>query len=128
MSIQFYYLIFAGIALFGLSVVAFLVNAIQRIRVDNEKAAKIAHAIHSGAMTFLEAEYKIITIVVLAIAVLIGFIFKSALAAGIFVIGSIVSMTTGFIGMRAATLANVRTAMAAKNKGEYAGNIIHSPE
>jgi len=119
-----YYLIFAGIALFGLSVVAFLMNAIQRVRVDNEKAAKIAHAIHGGAMTFLKAEYKIIAVVVIVVACLIGFIFKSALAAGIFVIGAIVSMTTGLIGMHAATLANVRTAMAAKNKGEYAAFMI----
>ena len=124
MSIQMYFLIFAGISLFGLSVVVFLINAIQRIRVDNEKAAKIAKAIHGGAMTFLRAEYKIIAVVVLVVACLIGFVFKSALAAGIFVIGSIVSMVTGLIGMHAATLANVRTAMAAKNKGEYAAFMV----
>lgn len=124
MSIQMYFLIFAGIALFGLSVVAFLIHAIQRVRVDNEKAEKIAHAIHGGAMTFLTAEYKIIAVVVLAVAILIGFIFKCTLAAVIFVIGAAVSMTTGFIGMHAATLANVRTAMAAKNKGEYAAFMI----
>src|ERR1700741_3462816 len=108
MSIQMYYLIFAGIALFGLSVVAFLVHAIQRIRVDNEKAIKIAKAIHGGAMTFLKAEYKIIAVVVVIVACVIGFIFKSALAAGIFAIGSLASMVTGLIGMHAATLANVR--------------------
>lgn len=124
MTIQFYFLIFSGIALFGLSVVAFLMNAIQRIHVDNEKAAKIAKAIHGGAMTFLKAEYKIIAVVVLIVACIIGFIFKSALAAGIFIIGSIASLVTGLIGMRAATLANVRTAMAAKNKGEYAAFMV----
>lgn len=124
MSIQMYYLIFAGISLFGLSVVIFLINAIQRIRVDNEKAAKIAKAIHGGAMTFLKAEYKIIAVVVFIVACIIGFIFKSALASGIFVIGSVVSMVTGLIGMHAATLANVRTAMAAKNKGEYAAFMV----
>lgn len=124
MSIQMYYLIFGGIALFGLAVVLFLVNAIQRIRVDNERAAKIAKAIHGGAMTFLSAEYKIIAAVVLIVSCLIGFVFKSALAAGIFVIGSLASMVTGLIGMHAATLANVRTAMAAKNKGEYAAFMV----
>jgi len=124
MTIQFYFLIFAGIALFGLAVVAFLMNTIQRIRVDNEKAAKIAKAIHGGAMTFLKAEYTIIALVVLIVAGIIGFIFKSALAAGIFIIGSLASMLTGLIGMHAATLANVRTAMAAKNKGEYAAFMV----
>jgi K(+)-stimulated pyrophosphate-energized sodium pump len=119
-----YYLIFAGISLFGLAVVAFLMNTIQRIRVDNEKAASIADAIHGGAMTFLKSEYKIIAFVVLIVAGIIGFAFKSGLAAGIFVIGSLTSLITGFIGMRAATSANVRTAMAAKNKGEYAAFMV----
>jgi K(+)-stimulated pyrophosphate-energized sodium pump len=124
MSIQMYYLIFGGVSLFGLSVVAFLMHAIQRVRVDNEKAAKIAKAIHGGAMTFLRAEYKIIAAVVVIVACLIGFMFKSSLAAMIFIIGSLASMITGLIGMHAATLANVRTAMAAKNKGEYAAFMV----
>ncbi|HBR70723.1 TPA: sodium-translocating pyrophosphatase [Candidatus Dependentiae bacterium] len=114
-----YYQLFIGVAALGLAVVAYLFRCILKISVTNEKAEKIAAAIRQGAMTFLREEYKIISIVVLIGALILAFIGKSPIAAITFVVGAIFSMATGFIGMRAATAANVRATLAAKEKGEH---------
>lgn len=116
--------ILAGIALLGLAVVAMLFCSIRKLAVNNHKAEQIAAAIHAGAMTFLREEYKVIAIVVAIIAVILGVIFKSGLAALLFVSGAFISMLIGFVGMVAATSANVRTTSAAKNGGEQAAFMV----
>jgi len=112
-----------GTGLLGLGVVAYLLYRINRLRVDNQKAEEIAHAIKMGAMTFLREEYKIIALVVGIIAALVAY-FMGLLAAGVFVFGAILSMTAGYVGMCAATDANVRTTIAAKNEGEHAAFMV----
>lgn len=107
-----------GAAAFGLIVVAYLFNKVKSLKVTDAKANKIADAIRQGAMAFLEEEYKIIGIVVAAIAAALAFYVGKPVVAGSFVAGSILSMVTGFIGMSAATYANVRTTMAARDHGE----------
>ena len=57
------------------------------------------------------------------VAGFIGFV-MGWLAAILFACGAVISMITGFIGMRAATAANVRTTMAAKEKGEHAAFLM----
>lgn len=118
-----YYGIIAASGLLGIGVMLYLFNKITSISVDHEKATSIAKAIRDGAMTFLIEEYKIIAVVALIVAVVLGY-FLSPLAAGTFIFGALLSLSTGFIGMRAATLANVRTTMAAKNSGESAAFMI----
>lgn len=113
------YLIVGGVALLGWAVVALLMRKINSVKVDHPKAERIAQAIRSGAMTFLREEYKLIAIVVLVAGALLAY-FSSLVVAGSFIVGSVMSLITGFIGMRAATSANVRTTMAAKNSGERA--------
>lgn len=112
-----------GTGALGLLVVWFLLQKIKSLRVDHDKAAHIAAAIRAGAMAFLKEEYRIIAGVVVALAILLG-IFSSVLSAFCFVAGAALSLTTGFIGMRAATLANVRTTLAAKNDGERAAFLV----
>jgi K(+)-stimulated pyrophosphate-energized sodium pump len=124
MSITMYSLIVAKVAIFGLAVVAFLMHSIGRVKVDNEKASRIADAIRGGAMTFLSAEYKIIAIAVLCVAAFLAFWAGNVTASIVFACASVLSMLTGYIGMRAATSANVRTALAAKNKGEHAAFMM----
>ncbi|HRN78222.1 MAG TPA: sodium-translocating pyrophosphatase [Candidatus Dependentiae bacterium] len=124
LSVLNFSLIFGGVAAFGLAVVAFLMNAIQKITVEDEKAERIAQAIRTGAMTFLREEYKIITLMVLIIGTFIGLLVKSILVTAVFMVGSFMSMLTGFLGMRAATAANVRTTLAAKNRGEHAAFLV----
>jgi K(+)-stimulated pyrophosphate-energized sodium pump len=112
------------IALLGLMVVAILFCSISRLSVNNQKAEQIAAAIHAGAMTFLREEYRVIAIVVAIVAIILGMIFKSWLAALVFVGGSFTSMLIGFVGMIAATSANVRTTTAAREGGEPAAFMV----
>jgi len=114
---------FVGMAALGLGVVAFLLAKIGAIRVSDQKAGKIAAAIQQGAMAFLREEYRLILVVVAFVAGLLGYLMDPT-AAVIFVLGAFLSMTAGFIGMRAATSANVRTTMAAKDQGEHAAFIV----
>lgn len=119
-----HYCLFFGItALLGLVTLIVLFVKIKSIPVQDAKAAHIADAIRSGAMTFLQEEYQVIGVVVAILAALIFYFFNPT-ASAIFLFGAVLSLTTGFLGMRAATLANVRTAMAAKNSGEHAALLI----
>lgn len=112
-----------AVAALGLLVVATLLLKIRSIRVTHEKAASIAQAIREGAMEFLKQEYRII-IGVIALVALVLAAFVSHISAGIFVSGAVFSMLAGVIGMRAATDANVRTTMAAKDRGEHAAFLV----
>lgn len=85
----------------------------------NEKMAKIAKHISEGAMAFLRAEYKVLVIFVIIVAILLGIqgattAGSSALVALSFIVGAVCSGLAGFIGMKVATKANVRTANAAR--------------
>ncbi len=83
------------------------------------KMARIAKNIADGAMSFLKAEYKILVVFVAAVAVLLFFkgqneTGSNGMVALSFVVGAICSALAGFIGMRVATKANVRTTQAAR--------------
>ncbi|TKD66716.1 sodium-translocating pyrophosphatase [Flavobacterium sp. ASW18X] len=87
--------------------------------VGEEKMARIAKNIADGAMSFLKAEYKILAVFVLAVAVLLFFKGSNeegsnGLVAVSFIVGAICSALAGFIGMKVATKANVRTTQAAR--------------
>ena len=87
--------------------------------VGNEKMARIAQNIAEGAMSFLKAEYKILSVFVIAVAILLFFKGQSetgsnGMVAVSFVVGAICSALAGFIGMKVATKANVRTTNAAQ--------------
>lgn len=87
--------------------------------VGDEKMARIAKNISDGAMSFLKAEYKILSIFVIAVAILLYFKGASeegsnGLVAVSFIVGAICSALAGFIGMKVATKANVRTTNAAR--------------
>ena len=85
----------------------------------DEKMQRIAASIQQGAMAFLRAEYKVLGIFVFSIAMLLmvgGFASPNShpLVALAFVVGAFCSALAGFIGMRVATKANVRTTQAAR--------------
>ncbi len=82
--------------------------------------SRIAKNIADGAMSFLKAEYKLLSIFVLAVAILLFFkgnaeVDSNGLVAVSFIVGAICSGLAGFIGMKVATKANVRTTNAARN-------------
>ena len=60
MQLLQYYMIFMGAAIGGFAVVFALFARIRAIKVEHERARRIAAAIEQGAMTFLREEYKII--------------------------------------------------------------------
>jgi K(+)-stimulated pyrophosphate-energized sodium pump len=85
----------------------------------NEKMKKISKSIADGAMSFLKAEYRVLSIFVAAVAILLYFKGSNeegsnGMVAVSFIVGAICSALAGFIGMRVATKANVRTTQAAR--------------
>ena len=106
--------------LLGLLFVFIKNNWIAKQEVGNEKMAIIAENIAKGAMSFLKAEYKVLSIFVVCLAILLYIKGSNeegshGMVALSFVVGAICSALAGFIGMRVATKANVRTTNAARN-------------
>jgi len=85
----------------------------------NARMQEISRYIAEGAMAFLKAEWKILSYFVIITAILLVIMGTSnpeshwAIAIS-FVLGAVLSATAGYIGMRSATKANVRTAQAAR--------------
>ncbi len=79
----------------------------------------LAEQIQLGAMAFLKREYIVLLPFLAAVAVALGFLVgtKTAIA---YILGGLASVASGWIGMRGATLANVRTAEAARSEGQAA--------
>ena len=105
--------------LLGLLFVFIKNNWIAKQEVGNEKMAIIAKNIAKGAMSFLKAEYRILSIFVVCLALLLYVKGSNeegshGMVALSFVVGAICSALAGFIGMRVATKANVRTTNAAR--------------
>ena len=105
--------------LLGLLFVFIKNNWVAKQEVGNEKMAIIAENIAKGAMSFLKAEYKVLSIFVICLALLLyvkgsNEVGSHGMVALSFVVGAICSALAGFIGMRVATKANVRTTNAAR--------------
>ena len=110
-------LIAAVTGLIGLAIAFGLYRKVNSVEIDNEVVADITKEIQDGAMAFLYAEYRVLSIFVAVVGVLLLFLndFETTIA---FFAGAFASVVAGFSGMRAATSANGRTAMAAKNGGQ----------
>ena len=124
------------IPLFGL--IGILVMAIQSAWVSKQDAgdknmSELAGYIADGAMAFLKAEWKVLTYFVIIAGILLGWsgtmkgtaatpIHSSPVIAIAFLLGAVFSAFAGYIGMRIATKANVRTTQAARTMaGENRG-------
>jgi K(+)-stimulated pyrophosphate-energized sodium pump len=111
-----YYLPLFG--LLGLLYVAWKSAWIAKQDAGTDKMKKIASHIAEGAMAFLKAEYKVLIIFVVCVGVLLAVTADSATSSPLvgvsFVLGAFSSALAGFIGMRVATKANVRTTNAAR--------------
>ena len=83
----------------------------------NDRMKEIAGAIAEGARAFLMSEYKVLLIFVVVMFVVIGIGLSNWMTAICFLVGSIFSVLAGYLGMGAATKANVRTTSAAMNSG-----------
>jgi len=110
------------LGLVGLAYRTFLASWVTKQDAGDAKMTAIAAHIAEGAMAFLKAEYRILAIYVVLAGAGLGFlsqvpkvaVHSSVLIVGAFVVGCVFSALAGFLGMRIATKANVRTTQAAK--------------
>ena len=96
----------------GLVVAGLLIRSILASPAGNEKMASIAGAIQEGARAYLHRQILAVG-AISALVVLALFFFKGVPASVGFLIGASCSMAAGYVGMRIAVMANVRTAQAA---------------
>jgi len=93
-----------------------------------EKMQEIGAAVREGAMAFLAREYKVLSIFVVAVAVLlvIGNRGTAGLVAVSFVVGAFCSALSGYFGMRVATASNIRTTNGARTSLNAALKVAFS--
>lgn len=101
----------------GFVIAIVLYRIVKAQPVGNERMHEISEDIHAGAMAFLGREYRVLAIFIMVVFVLIS-VAMSVNTAMAFLGGAVCSMTCGFIGMKAATRANVRTSEAARAHGQ----------
>ncbi|MGE4576481.1 MAG: sodium-translocating pyrophosphatase [Candidatus Pseudothioglobus sp.] len=105
-----------ALGVLGLLIVIIIYLWIKKQPSGSGAVEKIGEQIHIGAIVFMKREYQMLGMFVLVLLVLLYFFlgWESALC---FAVGAVTSATAGYIGMNTATIANVRTAQAAHDKG-----------
>jgi len=103
-------------------------NWVGKQDAGTDRMKEISNYIAEGAMAFLKAEWKVLGYFVVIVAILLAFMAQANpkshwLIAVAFIIGAVLSALAGFIGMKAATKANVRTAQAARTSLSKALNV-----
>lgn len=107
----------AILGIFGLFCAYLVYNKVKSHSPGTGKVVDIGDQIHLGAMVFMRAEYSRLGIFCLICIIALGLSDLGWHTALAFFVGAISSATAGFIGMYSATQANVRTAVAARDKG-----------
>ena len=109
----------------GFAIAIMIYRVLKAQPVGNDRMKEISEAIHDGAMAFLKREYTVLAVFIVLVFFLITFApslgYQTALA---FLGGAGCSMLCGFIGMKAATRANVGTTEAARSKGQGAALMV----
>src|SRR5712692_10896945 len=103
-------------AVVGLAFAFFLIATVIRKSSGNERMRQISAAVQEGAKAYLNRQVMSISAIAIVIFVLL-FFFKDHPTAIGFMIGAFCSLSAGFIGMRIAVIANVRTTQAAATAG-----------
>ncbi len=111
-------LVSLGASVVGLAVAMFFYYRVKSLPEGTDTMNMIARYIREGAMTFLMREYKVLAVYAIVVFGFLFFAFRSEgtglLAGSCFLLGAFLSLFSGFIGMKAATYANVRTTQAAR--------------
>jgi len=119
------------LSLFGIAVAFFYMKKVTDIpldlgldKEDSVRLKSIHGAIAEGAMAFLKQEYKVLSIFMVAFAVVIALLIDDKhtenISEGIytaiaFLFGAVISIVSGYIGMKVATAGNARTTVSARN-------------
>ncbi|MDE0250829.1 MAG: sodium-translocating pyrophosphatase [Gammaproteobacteria bacterium] len=99
-------------------IIAFLIyQMILRYPQGSSKVVEISDAIHAGAMTFMRREYSILFVFAALVTIAIWISDLGQNTAIAFIVGALCSSAAGYIGMYTATRANVRTTVAAHERG-----------
>ncbi|HBP89557.1 MAG TPA: sodium-translocating pyrophosphatase, partial [Nitrospiraceae bacterium] len=132
------------LSVLGLAVAYYYSSSVMKIPIDmgvedpetRKRLAKIHSAIATGAMAFLKQEYKIMAIFMVVFAAIIAvliddhhtdYVNEGLYTAIAFIFGAIISIASGFIGMKIATQGNVRTTVSANQSLSTAFNVaLHS--
>ncbi|HEX5521362.1 MAG TPA: sodium-translocating pyrophosphatase [Longimicrobiaceae bacterium] len=104
------------LGLVGLAISLGIYGYVRRQPAGNEVMRDIADQIEEGAMAFLRREYSVLIVFVIVVGGLLWWAVGQYTAFA-FWFGALSSMLAGFIGMKAATKANVRTSEAARSGG-----------
>lgn len=96
---------------------AYKASFVSRQDTGNERMKEISSYISEGAMAFLTREYKALVVFVVVLAIILAVGLKSIPTAICFIVGAIFSVAAGYVGMKVATKANVRTTNAAWKGG-----------
>ena len=103
----------AASAILGLALAAYYYRAVAAASPGDDRMVFLMTEIQKGARAFLYKEYSWVAVFVVALAILLAIII-APLAAISYVLGAVLSAGAGFVGMTVATMANARTAEAAK--------------
>ncbi|MBL4869934.1 MAG: sodium/proton-translocating pyrophosphatase, partial [Robiginitomaculum sp.] len=101
---------------FGLLVALILYFVVKKYPEGDEAVKKIGDQIHLGAMVFMKREYKMLTMFLLVLTIIVWLALGKETGIAV-IVGAVSSSIAGWLGMYAATKANVRTATAAKDHG-----------
>jgi K(+)-stimulated pyrophosphate-energized sodium pump len=101
---------------FGLYAAYYIYQRVRQYPSGEGKIAEIAEAIHRGALVFIRREYTTLAVFVVIVAALL-WIFLNFGTMFSFLVGALASAAAGYIGMYTATQANVRTTVAAHERG-----------
>ncbi|MDX1569984.1 MAG: V-type H(+)-translocating pyrophosphatase [Xanthomonadales bacterium] len=136
--------IILALSLFGLAVAFYYSSSVKKVAVDMgvedadiaARLKKIHSAIANGAMAFLKQEYKFMAIFMVVFAAIIAvliddhhtdYVNEGIYTAVAFIFGAIISIASGYIGMKIATAGNVRTTVSANQSLSGAFNVaLHS--
>ena len=107
-----------GASVVGLIVAMFFYFRVKSLPEGTDTMNMIARYIREGAMTFLMREYKVLAVYAVGVFICLFIAFRSEgtglLAGSCFLLGAFLSLFSGYVGMKAATFANVRTTQAAR--------------
>jgi K(+)-stimulated pyrophosphate-energized sodium pump len=104
----------AASAILALLLAVFFFKWVAKASPGNERMVFLMTEIQKGAKAFLKKEYSWVAVFVVILAVVLAIVI-APLAAVTYVLGAVLSATAGYIGMTVATMANARTAEAAKD-------------